>query len=87
MWTIQYTEPVVRNDIPALDNTVYQIIKSAIENKLRRDPIAFGKPLRSNRKGQRSLRVGDWRVIYMLDQENRHILVEKIGHRREVYED
>jgi mRNA interferase RelE/StbE len=30
-------------------------------------------------------RVGDWRVIYAIDEESRRVLVSAIGHRREVY--
>jgi mRNA interferase RelE/StbE len=31
------------------------------------------------------LRVGDWRVIYTLQQDALVVLVVRIGHRREVY--
>jgi len=31
------------------------------------------------------LRVGDYRVVYGIDRENRRIIVYAIGHRREVY--
>ena len=31
------------------------------------------------------LRVGDYRILYEIDDEILHVLVVKIGHRREVY--
>jgi len=31
------------------------------------------------------VRVGDFRVVYEVDDENRSVDVVKIGHRREVY--
>ena len=31
-------------------------------------------------------RVGDWRVIYRIDEEQRRVVVLTIAHRREVYE-
>ncbi|AFZ43482.1 addiction module toxin, RelE/StbE family [Halothece sp. PCC 7418] len=31
------------------------------------------------------LRVGDYRVIYSLDQNSETIIIEKVGHRREIY--
>ena len=34
-----------------------------------------------------SLRVGDWRIVYALDTEERLVIVLHIGHRREVYRD
>jgi len=35
--------------------------------------------------GLSKLRVGDYRVIYEADRENRIITVHLIGHRREIY--
>jgi mRNA interferase RelE/StbE len=31
------------------------------------------------------LRVGDYRVIYGLEQERRQIIIYAVGHRREIY--
>jgi mRNA interferase RelE/StbE len=31
-------------------------------------------------------RVGDWRVVYRVDDSSRRIIVIDIGHRRDVYE-
>jgi mRNA interferase RelE/StbE len=31
-------------------------------------------------------RVGDWRVIYRIDDQSSHVLILSIAHRREVYE-
>lgn len=31
------------------------------------------------------LRAGDWRAIYVVDDEARAVTVLKVGHRREVY--
>ena len=33
------------------------------------------------------LRIGDYRAIYMIDEEERRVIVLFIGHRREVYDD
>ena len=60
-------------------------IRKAIESKLQTNPIEFGKPLRYSLKGCRRLRVGDYRVIYKIDENI--VLIIKIGHRREVYEE
>ena len=32
------------------------------------------------------VRVGDWRVVYIIDDAARLVSVTRIGHRREVYE-
>jgi mRNA interferase RelE/StbE len=36
-------------------------------------------------EGTLKYRVGDYRIIYQFDQENRRLVVLKVGHRRDVY--
>ena len=85
-YRIGYLESVVRDDIPNLSTTASRRIRNAIEQKLGTNPIEFGKPLRYSMKGARRLRVGDYRVIYTIEPPDT-VLVVKIGHRREVYDD
>ena len=85
-YRIEYLESVVRHDIPALPSNAKQRIRSAIDRKLGSHPIEFGKPLRYSFRGARRLRVGDYRVIYTIEPPETVVIV-KIGHRREVYED
>jgi mRNA interferase RelE/StbE len=84
MFRIVYLQDVVRKDIPALDQPEKEIIKRSIEEKLTRNPVEFGKPLRYSLKGCRGLRVGDYRVIFTIEGDR--VTIVKIGHRREVYE-
>jgi mRNA interferase RelE/StbE len=37
-------------------------------------------------KDQWRVRIGDWRVVYIIDDTTRLISVTRIAHRREVYE-
>lgn len=87
MWKIQYADSAVHKDIPRLDHTVKQRIKKAIETKLIIDPLRFGKPLRHSLHHLRSLRVGDYRVLYYLDSEAMTVSIASIGHRRDIYDD
>ena len=84
MYRIEYLGSVVQEDIPKLGSAKNRI-KKAIEEKLTRNPVEFGKPLRYSLKGCRRLRVGDFRVIYTIDRQT--VLIVKIGHRKEIYED
>lgn len=86
-WTIRYADSVVKNDIKALDHAIKQRIRKAIETKLAIDPFHFGKPLRYSLYNLRSLRVGDYRVLYHIDNEQNIISVSAIGHRRDIYEE
>jgi addiction module RelE/StbE family toxin len=85
-YRIEYLESVVRDDIPGLSATAKRQIAAAIDRKLGSHPVEFGKPLRYSFKGARRLRVGDYRVIYTIEPPDIVVII-KIGHRREVYED
>ena len=85
-YRIEYLESVVREDISKLSKAVRGWVKTAIERKLTSHPVELGKPLRYSLKGARRLRVGDWRVIYKIEPPD-VVLVVKIGHRRDIYDD
>ncbi len=85
-WVVLYEENVVKKDIIRLDSATKQRIRAAIERKISVDPLLFGKPLRFSLKNLRSLRIGDYRIIYHVNHQNNVISVVKIGHRREVYD-
>ena len=38
-----------------------------------------------NLKGYFKLRVGDYRVIYTMNREDRLLVIEDVGHRRDIY--
>jgi len=43
------------------------------------------EPLKENLSGLCKLRVGDYRVIYEIPDDEKTIIIHFIGHRREVY--
>jgi mRNA interferase RelE/StbE len=44
------------------------------------------KALRGNLSGYYRYRVGDYRVIYLIDEEQKLVFINTIAHRRYVYE-
>ncbi len=82
---ILYEQEVVDIDIPALPKREKIRIRRAIEGKLVASPEVFGKPLRRSMKGYRSLRIGDYRVIFRIEQKA--VKIFAIGHRSVIYED
>jgi mRNA interferase RelE/StbE len=64
------------------------MIKAWIEKNLEgcADPRAHGKALTANRKGQWRYRIGDYRLICMIEDDRLVILTLSVGHRREIYE-
>lgn len=85
MYQIQYSGRVRSVEIPKLDLATRSIILQAIEIKLMTAPEAFGKPLRHTLRLLRTLRVGDWRVVYQLSGEI--VYVVTIRHRKRGYDD
>ena len=84
-WVVQYADIVISKDIPALDSSIKARIKEAIENKLAHNPIHFGKPLRHSPSNVKSLRVGKYRILYIIDNSNQTVSIMAIGHRQEIY--
>ena len=81
---IFYHITVAREDIPKLSSTDKERVKEAIEEKLQEAPEIFGKPLRYSLKGYRALRVGDYRVIFRIEDDTVKILL--IVHRSLAYQ-
>ena len=44
------------------------------------------KALKGNLSGCYRYRVGDYRVVYRIEEQTQHVIVIAIAHRREVYE-
>ena len=83
-YLVHYHPSVLKEDLPGLDPPIRRRIQLAIENRLTQNPVAYSDPLRQTLQGYRRLRVGDWRVIFSVEQSEVWIL--RIGHRREVYQ-
>lgn len=82
MWKIQYTQRAVKT-FKKLNPDVIENLRVKIE-ELKTQPDS-GKKLTGPLKGLRSLRVGDYRIIYKKEAQELVILVITIGHRKEVY--
>lgn len=77
-------EQVTKDDIPHLSKRDFERIGREISRKLTEHPEIFGKPLRRALKGYRSLRVGDFRIVYRIEETTVKIFL--IAHRSVVYE-
>lgn len=82
MFAITY-HPDVAGDIARLGTSEKKRIREVIENKLVVSPLQFGKPLQHSLSGLRSLRVGDYRVVFKLADKS--IIVLLIAHFSVVY--
>lgn len=85
-YKVEYTQKAIKN-LRKLDIYTRQLIISWIEKNLVdcENPRAHGKGLVENKSGQWRYRVGDYRLICEIKDEEIIILVLEIGHRREIY--
>ena len=75
--------PKVKEDVKSLDMQTKEKIKKAIEEKLTTEPLIYGERLKGTLKDLWKLRVGSYRVIYILEEDTVYIL--GVLHRREAY--
>jgi len=79
-----YHADVKKVDLPKIDMKNRSMIKKAIEERLATHPEVFGKPLQRTLKGYWKLRVGEYRVVFKILEND--ILVLGIIHRKDVYQ-
>lgn len=70
-----------------LDRYTQRMLKSWIDKNLvgTDNPRRHGKGLTANRSGQWRYRIGDYRLICLIEDDKLVILALSVGHRREVY--
>ena len=74
------------HDLKKLDHQHHPILPHVVQaiEALPANPHA-GKPLTGSKRGSRSLRVGDFRIIYDLYPATQTIHVIRVGDRKEIY--
>jgi len=86
--TARYTVTIIPSalrSIQSLSPSLREQIRTKID-LLAENPRPCGiKALQGGQKGYLRLRVGDYRVIYRVQDDRLLVLVVAVGHRREVY--
>jgi len=82
-FTLRYHPDVKEIDIPKINKKLRLRIKKAIEELLQSAPHQYGEPLKKTLKGYWKLRVGDYRVVFKIIENEVWIL--GIIHRKDVY--
>ncbi len=72
-----------QKELGALAGEAYRRVRDAIGG-LGEDPRPPGCPKLTGRDGWR-IRIGDYRVVYEIDDTRRMVTVLHVGHRRDVY--
>ncbi len=85
-YTVTFTKDALKQ-LKKMDKVTAALILGWIRKNLQGcdNPRVHGKGLTANRSGQWRYRVGDYRIIAEIQDDNILILVLNIGHRRDVY--
>lgn len=82
-YAISYA-PSAASQLRKLDKTIARRLIAAIE-KLGEQPYPHGSIQLKGGHGERRLRVGSYRIIYDVIDDELIVLVLRVGHRREIY--
>jgi len=77
--------PTAQKELAALPKQIQKRIAAKIDS-LQSDPRPPGIKALKNGAGRLRLRVGDYRVIYRIEDDRLLVLVVKVGHRKNVYQ-
>jgi mRNA-degrading endonuclease RelE of RelBE toxin-antitoxin system len=82
---IVVTAPAVRAIRETLPEAVAFAVIDFITGPLRENPRRVGAALRNELEGVWSARRGTYRILYRIDEEQREVIVLRVGHRRGIY--
>lgn len=83
-YRLRYHPDVRSKDISKLNRTMRERIRRAIESRLLTHPEQYSEPLRKTLKMYRKLRVGDYRIVLRIDEDE--VIIFAICHRKDVYQ-
>jgi len=78
---IEWTEDAVK-DLEKLDKSIAKRILKKINWLFNNFERIVPEPLAGEFKGAFKLRIGDWRVIYTVDEEV--LIIQFVGHRKDI---
>ncbi len=83
-WEVRFSDQALKS-LKKMDRPTAAIILGFIEKRLDGclDPGAIGKPFKANHSGKWRYRVGDYRLLSLLEDEIITITLIAIGHRKD----
>jgi len=79
-----YLERSAENDLKRLPASTFQHILPQIKS-LAKNPRPHGCHKITGSKSDWRIRIGDYRVIYEIEEETKAVRIMRVRHRREVY--
>jgi mRNA interferase RelE/StbE len=73
-----------RKELDNLPDTIYLKIDEAILS-LKENPFPYPQSKKLKGEDKRRLRIGDYRVVYTVDEKEKVITIFRVRHRKEIY--
>jgi mRNA interferase RelE/StbE len=86
-WKVEISRPA-QKQLDDLDITLSRRIVKFLRQRVEKldDPRQIGDPLKGPLRDYWRYRVGDYRVVCLLEHDRLVVLVLRVGHRREIYD-
>jgi mRNA interferase RelE/StbE len=84
-WKVEFAAGAVRS-LERLPGKIATAVAEFVTVTLPSNPERMSKPLRGELEGLRSARRGDYRVLFRLDEATATLLVIRIAHRADLYQ-
>ncbi len=85
-WTVEVSD-YAEKQLRKLDKPIQKRLLDWLEDRIEgcKNPRHFGEPLRGEMAGLWRYRIGDYRVICEIQDQQFIVLALAVGHRREIY--
>lgn len=85
-WNVRLSNTAIKQ-LNKLNHSIQERILDYLDQRIEgcKNPRHFGEPLKGNKSGLWRYRVGDYRIICTIVEEELIVLALTIGHRKEVY--
>jgi len=85
-WTVEVSD-YAEKQLRKLDKPIQKRLLDWLEDRIEgcKNPRHFGEPLRGELAGLWRYRIGDYRVICEIQDQELVVLALAVGHRREIY--
>jgi mRNA interferase RelE/StbE len=85
-WTVEVSD-IAEKQLRRLDRPTQKRLLDWLDDRIEgcKNPRHFGEPLRGDMAGLWRYRVGDYRIICEIQEQQLVVLALAVGHRREIY--
>ena len=85
-WTVEVSD-YAEKQLRKLDKPIQKRLLDWLDDRIEgcKNPRHFGEPLRGEMAGLWRYRIGDYRVICEIQDQQLVVLALAVGHRREIY--